>query len=190
MFKEVPFHMPQGRSSRRQVDLAPYREELARYGKGIGALSRYLMWHHEDGVVTIGNSAECMWRDMQATSFRNLAILPRATHLIGDKAYDLYAGKAVDMERAFKRQAVTLKNKVIVEDYADRGHKIINLYELYQRLGFPVRFAVLYAAPHAELEFLDYGIPVHIVIKGVHEQLQNLLETRRNRNRFARRAQT
>lgn len=186
MTQEVPFTFRTSRATRQAPDLAMFPDALSEYGKGLGILARRLMWHHDDGIVTLGSSAEDMWQDLRSVSLRSLAILPKAEHVTGNRAYDLYRGNLFDMEPAYRRSGVQLNNKVIVDDYANRAIKIIKLDGLFKHLGFAVRFAVLYATPHALWEFADYNIPVFVALEKTNSNLQELLETRRTKRKFGR----
>lgn len=180
MLGEIPFHTQDTRRSRKSRSASQYRDVLPEYGKLLGRLSRHLMWHHGDGVLTLGNSADNMWKDMRSMSpLQSFAILPPAEHITGEIVYELYTGNLFDMESAVRRSGILFPGKVIVEDYARRASKIIKLDGLFKHLGFAVRFAVLYASPHALWEFADYGIPVHVVATKTNQRLQDLLATRR-----------
>lgn len=186
MTKEIPFTMPSGRALRQKPDLAMFPEALSAYGKGLGILARHLMWHHGQGVVTLGSSAEAMWQDLRAVALRNLAILPKAEHITGSLSYNLYRGSFADMKSAYKKSGLQLEGKIIVEDYAHRLSKMANLHGLFQDMGFPMRFVLLYAGSTAMWNIADYGMNVHVIINEHNPQLETLLATRRTPRKFGR----
>jgi len=183
MTKEVLFTMPRTKS---RLDISMYPEGLSAYGKGLGILARHLMWHHGRGVVTLGNAEEGMWQDLRAVALKNLAILPKAEHITGQLAYDMYTGGLADMQAAYKRSGLNLKGKIIVEDYAHRLGKIANLHSLFEHLGFPMRFVLLYAGTTAQWNIADYGLNVRVIINEHTPQLEALLATRKTSRNFRR----